>query len=127
MLKQTLLGFLLVLLISFIIGAGANLTQLTFFAMINYLSQDVVSKFNIGIAFSGLFISMIRGVLTATFGSDNPSSIPTIIYFAIALLIISLDLVLNFYFCKSSTYKLKIDHFLLHHDKEKSTQSILKS
>lgn len=107
------------LLISFIIGIGANLTQLTFYAMINYLSQDVVSKFTIGTAVSGLFIAVVRAVLTAIFGSNNASSTPTIIYFVIAIAFITFDLILNYYFCKSSVYKHKIDYFLLHHDKEK--------
>jgi hypothetical protein len=118
-LKQTLTGFILLLVISFIIGVGANLTQLSFYAMINYLSQDVVSKFTIGTAVSGLFIAVVRAVLTAIFGSDNTSSTPTIIYFVIAIAFITFDLVLNYYFCKSSVYKHKIDYFLLHHDKEK--------
>jgi len=118
-LKQTLTGFILLLVISFIIGVGANLTQLSFYAMINYLSQDVVSKFTIGTAVSGLFIAVVRAVLTAIFGSDSTSSTPTIIYFVIAIAFITFDLVLNYYFCKSSVYKHKIDYFLLHHDKEK--------
>ena len=118
-LKQTLTGFILLLVISFIIGVGANLTQLSFYATINYLSQDVVSKFTIGTAVSGLFIAVVRAVLTAIFGSDNTSSTPTIIYFVIAIAFITFDLVLNYYFCKSSVYKHKIDYFLLHHDKEK--------
>jgi hypothetical protein len=101
LLEQTLTGFILLLVISFIIGVGANLTQLTFYAMINYLSQDVVSKFTIGTAVSGLFIAVVRAVLTAIFGSDNTSSTPTIIYFVIAIGFITFDLVLNYYFCKS--------------------------
>lgn len=113
------MGFILLLMISFIIGIGANLTQLTFYAMINYLSQDVVSKFTIGTAVSGLFIAIVRAILTAIFGSDNPSSIATVIYFVIAIAFIAFDLVLNINFCKSSVYKHKIDYFLLHHDKEK--------
>ena len=117
--EQTLTGFALLLCISYVIGIGANLTQLTFYAMINYLSQDVVSKFTIGTAVSGLFIAITRAILTAIFGSDNPSSVATIIYFVIAIAFITFDLFLNVYFCNSSVYKQKIDYFLLHHDKEK--------
>ncbi len=120
--EQTLTGFVLLLCISYVIGVGANLTQLTFFAMINYLSQDVVSKFTIGTAVSGLFIAIVRAVLTAIFGSDNPSSVATIIYFVIAIAFITFDLVLNVYFCKSEVYKNKIDYFLLKHDEDKEPQ-----
>jgi uncharacterized membrane protein YvlD (DUF360 family) len=84
--------------------------------MINYLSQDVVSKFNIGLAFSGLFIVIVRVIVTAIFGSDDVSSTPTIIYFSIAIVFITFDLFLNVYFCKSAVYKKKIDHFLVHND-----------
>ena len=38
LLEQTLAGFVLTLVCSFGIGLGANLSHLTFFAMINYLS-----------------------------------------------------------------------------------------
>ena len=38
MLDQTLIGYILTLVCSFFIGLGANISQLTFFAMINYLS-----------------------------------------------------------------------------------------
>ena len=37
-LDQTLIGYILSLLCTFCIGFGANLSQLSFFAMINYLS-----------------------------------------------------------------------------------------
>lgn len=119
LLKQTLIGFVLLLLISFFIGIGTNLTQLTFFAMINYLSQDVVSKFNIGVASSGLFIVIVRAIVTAIFGSDNVSSTPTFIYFSISIVFITLNLFSNVYFCNSEVYKHKIDYFLLHSDVKK--------
>jgi hypothetical protein len=38
-LKQTAVGFIILLLCALLIGISANLSQLSFFAMINYLSQ----------------------------------------------------------------------------------------
>ena len=118
-LDQTTAGFALILLCSLFIGMGANISQLCFFAMINYLSQDVVSKFTVGTAVSGLAIGCIRAIITLIFGVKDESSNPIIIYFIIALSINTLDILMNIKFCKSSVYKHKIDHFLLHHDKEK--------
>ena len=77
--KQTLLGFVLLLFSSFLIGVSANLSQLSFFAMINYLSQDVVSKFTVGTAVSGLFITVIRMIILTIFGPDNTLITPIII------------------------------------------------
>ena len=116
-LSQEALGFVLLLICSFFIGIGGNLSQLTFFAMINYLSGSVVSKYTVGTAVSGLLITTLRAVITAIFGSDNTSNTPTIIYFAIAIGFNTIDMFMNIKFCKSSVYKHKIDHFLLHKDK----------
>lgn len=63
--EQTLTGFILMMICSFILGIGGNTSQLTFFAMINYLSQDVVSKFTVGTAVSGLLTTAIRATITA--------------------------------------------------------------
>jgi hypothetical protein len=117
--EQTLHGFVFLLICSYAIGFGANLSQLTFFAMINYLSQDVVSKFTVGTAVSGLFMALLRAVITAGFGADNTSRIPIIIYFIIAISVNTFDLFMNVKFCRSTVYKAKIDHFLLRRDKEK--------
>ena len=87
--------------------------------MINYLSQSVVSKFTIGTAVSGLFVATIRAIIVGIFGSQDKSYKPIIIYFVIALIFNTFDLFMNLFFCSSSVYRHKIDHFLLHHDKEK--------
>ena len=120
-LDQTLLGFVISLLFSFMIGLGGNLGQLCFFAMINYLSRDVVSKFTVGTAVSGLFMGVTRAILTIIFGAGNTSTTPIVIYFIIAIFFNTLDTLMNIRFCKSDVYKHKIDRFLLHHDKEKET------
>jgi hypothetical protein len=114
--KESLVGFLLLLFCAFVIGVCANLSQLSFFAMINYLSQEVVSKFTVGTACSGLFITFIRLIILAIFGADNSSTAPIIIYFVIALIFNSLDLWMNIWFCKSHVYRHKIDKFLVHHE-----------
>ena len=67
--ENTLIGFILLELCAFFIGCGANMSQLTFFAMINYLSQKVVSIFTVGTAVSGLFMIIVRIILTAIFGT----------------------------------------------------------
>jgi hypothetical protein len=89
--------------------------------MINYLSQDVVSKFTVGTAASGLLITVIRAVITGIFGSGDESTTPTIIYFVIAVIINTINIFINIMFCRSPVYKHKIDHFLLHRDKEKDS------
>lgn len=100
-LKETAIGFVLLLLSALMIGICANLSQLTFFAMINYLSQDVVSKFTVGTAISGLFITLIRIIILGIAGTNSTSIVPIVIYFAIALIFNTMDLFMNIQFCKS--------------------------
>lgn len=92
---------------------SANLSQLSFFAMINYLSQDVVSKFTVGTAVSGLFITLVRMIILAGFGTSSDSIAPIVIYFIIAIIFNTMDLFINIRFCKSSVYRDKIGHFLV--------------
>jgi small-conductance mechanosensitive channel len=70
-LEQTLLGFVCLLLCSFVMGIGSNLAQLSYMAMFNYLSQDVVSKYTVGTAVSGLVITGIRALITLIYGAAN--------------------------------------------------------
>lgn len=85
--------------------------------MINYLSQEVVSKFTVGTAVSGLFITVVRMIVLAIFGPDNTLVTPIIIYFAMALAFNTFDLFMNIAFCKSEVYKHKIDKFIVNTDK----------
>lgn len=117
--EQTLTGFILMLLCSFISGIGSNTSQLTFFAMINYLSQNIVSKYTVGTAVSGLLTTIIRAIITAINGSGSKNNTSEIVFIGIAVIINTVNIFINIYFCRSSVYKHKIDHFLLHHDKEK--------
>lgn len=114
---QTTFGYTLMLFCAFSIGIGSNLSQLTFFAMINYLSQNVVSKFTVGTAVSGLFMTGVRAIITLIFGVEDKSSTPIIIYFIIALVFNVMDMILNIYFCRSNIYKHKIEPFT--HKQEK--------
>lgn len=98
-------GFILLLFCAFLIGISSNLSQLSFFAMINYLSQSVVSKFTVGTAISGLFINLVRMIILAGFGTSNDSVIPIVIYFIIAMLFNTFDLLVNVKFIKSDVYK----------------------
>jgi len=113
---QTTIGYTLMLICAFFIGIGGNLSQLSFFAMINYLSQNVVSKFTVGTAVSGLFITGVRVVITLIFGVEDKSSTPIIIYFVIALAFNVMDMFLNIYFCNSKIYKNTIEPFTLQQD-----------
>lgn len=110
---QMAIGFYLMLIFSFLIGVGSNSSALSFFAMINYLSESVVSKFTVGTAVSGLVITIIRVVITAIFGSDNKTSTPIVIYIAIAMAINTADIILNIYFCKSDVYEQKIHSHII--------------
>jgi hypothetical protein len=114
LLPQTTIGFMLLLLVGVFIGMCANLAQLSFFAMINYLSQEVVSKFTVGTAVSGLFINGVRLIILAAFGSEEGAILPIIIYFIIAMAFNTFDLFMNIRFCKSKVYRTKIEKFIVH-------------
>jgi hypothetical protein len=103
--KQEAIGFVLLMVSSYFIGIGGNISQLTFFAMINYLSHKVVSKYTVGTALSGLLITTVRIIFLASFGAENTSITPIIIYFVIAIIFNTLDLFLNIHFCNSDVYQ----------------------
>ncbi|MCB0370243.1 MAG: hypothetical protein KDD45_12680 [Bdellovibrionales bacterium] len=109
------------------VGVGTNLSQLTFCAMINYLSQKIVSKYTIGTAVSGVLISGIRIVITAIYGVDDQSYLPIIIYFIVAGFINTANIVLNIKFCRSTVYRQNIDYYLLHRDNQKEKNSFFMS
>lgn len=95
------MGFGLSLISMAIMGLGSNTYQLTFFAMINYLSESVVSKFTIGTALSGLSITVIRMIIVAIAGADEGDTTPIIIYFIIAICFNVFTLQQNVTFFKS--------------------------
>lgn len=93
-----LFGFVVTLLACFLLGCGANIYQLTFYAEINYLSFSVVSKFSIGTALGGLGITTLRMVIVAIAGTDDANYVPIIIYYIIAILFNFFTLISNFSF-----------------------------
>ena len=72
-LENSIFGFILLLFCCFLIGVGSNLSQLTFMAMINYLSEEVVSKYTVGTAAAGLVMIAVRSFLTLIYGTEDAS------------------------------------------------------
>jgi len=68
-LDQSTLGYSLLLIEAFLLGLSANMSQLTFFAMINYFSEKVVSWFTVGTAVSGLFVTTLRLIILGIAGA----------------------------------------------------------
>jgi len=89
------------LICNFILGVAANCAQLSFFSMINYLSQSVVSRFTIGTALSGLSLNILRIIIVGIAGPDNSNEAPIIIFFVIAISFNFLTMILNYSFFKS--------------------------
>lgn len=94
-------GFGMSLIACFLLGVGSNLYQLTFFAEINYLSEPVVSKFTIGTAVGGLFITILRMIIVAIAGTNKELAFPIILYFIIAILFNFFTLFNNLTFFRS--------------------------
>lgn len=115
--SQSLLGFIILMVFCFVQGLSGMLSQLTFYAMINYLSKNIVSKFTIGTAFSGLVIVFFRIILALIFGTNSVSTIPIILYFVLAIIFNTVDMVVNIFFCKSEVYMSKIDCYIINKPK----------
>jgi len=101
LLPQTLIGFTLVLILCYFVGLGMNLSQLTFYAMINYLSENIVSKFTIGTSLSGLFFAFFRVISTLAYGANSDSNVPIMLYFAFSIVFNTVDMIINTRFCSS--------------------------
>lgn len=111
-------GFGMSLIACFFLGIGSNLYQLTFFAEINYLTESVVSKFTIGTALSGLFITVLRMIIVAIAGTNDELTFPIILYFIIAILFNVFTLFSNLTFFRSREYKTRIVPYLHHYKKD---------
>lgn len=94
-------GFGMSLFFCFILGVGSNLYQLTFYAEINYLSENVVSKFTIGTALGGLGITSLRMIIIAIAGTDDSLVFPIVLYFIIAIVFNFFTLFANLQFFRS--------------------------
>lgn len=103
-LSETVIGFILILLGCFLIGVSGNFSRITFYAMVNYLSDNVVSYFTIGAALSGLFIAIIRVIIMAIGGAHNKSITTIVVYFLVAIIINTVNLFMNISFCRSEVY-----------------------
>ena len=62
-------GYNISLFLTVIIGIASNIAQLSFLAIMNYLSGEVVSIYNLGTSAGGLLIVFLRMIILATKGS----------------------------------------------------------
>lgn len=96
-------GFALSVLICYIIGVSSNSVQLSYFSLINFVPEKVISRFTIGTAVSGLSLTILKMIIVAISGT-SPHFLPVLIYFVIACLVQYFDLILNNKFCNSKFY-----------------------
>lgn len=105
-LHDSSVGFIICLLLCGATGFASNITQLSCYALINFMTFDIVSLFNQGMAVSGLVMIFIRMMILGVRGaadSNNFSSI--IIYMVLTILVNTLDIFLNIKFFASDYYK----------------------
>lgn len=100
-LKDTTAGYVICMILMWVLGAAGNITQLSFFAIINYLSAKIVSIFTVGTALSMLLTTIVRIIILAILGHDSDNLSAICIYMAIGLLTNFIDLGLNIKFFKS--------------------------
>jgi hypothetical protein len=105
---QTMIGYVIELALCFCLGSFSNFTQLSFFAMINYLSAGTISNYNVGTAVSMVLTSLTRIIILSIVGSASDNLGAIIIYFAIGLLINCVDIYLNWRFFNSEVFESKI-------------------
>lgn len=99
-------GYWISLFVLCTLGFSANMTQLSFFAMINYFGKETVSKFVIGTAASGLLIMLIRAAVTGIFGAEDQGNIaPIAIYIGITIVFNIFDIYLNFRLFQTKDYQ----------------------
>lgn len=104
-------GFYLSIILCVIVGMSSNIVQLSYFAMINFVPEKVISTFTLGTAFSGLSLTILRMIITAITGT-KPLFGPIFIYFLIASIVQIFDLFLNNHFCRSQFFKEKLSPFM---------------
>jgi len=114
LLPQTTAGYVIELFLCFSLGACSNTTQLSFFAMINYLSTGTVSTYNIGTAVGSVITSLTRIIILSIAGSSSSNIVAILIYFAIGLLMNFIDIFLNCRFFNSEVYESKVRPHELH-------------
>jgi hypothetical protein len=99
--KYPSFGFALSLITCLMIGVSGNIVQLSYFALINYVSDKIISRFIIGTAISGFGLTVIRMFILAVSGTKIKSILQIILYFAIAIALLLFDILVNTLFCKS--------------------------
>lgn len=104
LLRNTALGFGLLLCSALCIGMSSNVFELTILSMVNYLSRSVVSKYTIGTALSGLSVNILRIIILSIAGPHNKSILPIVIYFSTAVVFNLTGMFLNVSFIKSGIY-----------------------
>jgi hypothetical protein len=70
--KNSAAGFWLNMVNCLLLGMFSNVTQLSFFGMMNYFGSKVVSRFTIGTAASGLALIFLKMIITACFTNSDP-------------------------------------------------------
>lgn len=112
-------GFLLSVILCMVVGLSTNIVQLSYFAMINFVSEKSIARFTIGTAFSGVSLTILRMIITAIAGT-TPHFGPIFIYFLIGCCCQIIDLFLNNIFCKSSYFIEQISPFMSKQDNLKA-------
>jgi equilibrative nucleoside transporter 1/2/3 len=82
-LKDTTIGYAICLILMWIVGAAGNITQLSFFAIINYLSANIVSIFTVGTALSMMLTTVVRIIILAIMGPESDNLGAIIIYIGV--------------------------------------------
>jgi hypothetical protein len=64
-------GFNISIGLCFLVGLFGVIVQLSYCGMINYFGEKTVANFNIGVGASGLFVTVLRIVITAIYLSTH--------------------------------------------------------
>ena len=102
----------------FIIGVGGNFSQVSYYAIINFLSAKIVSQFTVGTALSMVLVSIIRIIILAIMGPSSGNVNAIIIFFAVAIFGNMIALFLNFKFFRSDDYLAKVKPYEFAEEKE---------
>ena len=102
--KDNNLGYGLCLLLCGMIGFFSNIAQLSCLAVINFMSVDIVSIFNQGIAVSGVSMVSLRIIILAIKGPDSSNLQSIIIYTILTIVVNTLSIALNIKFFSSDEY-----------------------
>ena len=105
----TTLGYSLCLLLCAAIGFFNNSAQLSFLALINFMSLDIVNIFNQGIAVSGVIMVSLRMVILGIKGADSNNFGSIVIYMVLTIVVNTGDIVLNVRFFASEYYKKELE------------------